>query len=299
MKRRQFLKKGTAGVAGVATASAFAAPAIAQKRVEMVIVSTWPRDFPGLGTGAQRLAKRIDDMSDGRIKVQYYAAKERVGAFASFDEVASGNAQAYHAADYYWKGKHPGWAYFTAVPFGLTYTEMNAWIRFGGGQQLWDELEELLVTADVGLATTEKLIEAVRDRVREENVISPEDAVEVLKREMVGLLSSNGSTSRLEVDTLPLVLLVAGVNGVGKTTSIAKLARSFKDDDKRVILGAADTFRAAAIDQLQAWGQRIDIDVMSVKKSDQQNAGQGRRNAAGSQNKCKFVTDASLAGVLA
>lgn len=130
-------------------------------------------------------------------------------------------------------------------------------------QQLWDELEELLLTADVGLATTETLIEAVRDRVREENVTSPEDAVEVLKREMVGLLSSNGSTSRLEVDTLPLVLLVAGVNGVGKTTSIAKLARSFKDDDKRVILGAADTFRAAAIDQLQAWGQRIDIDVIA------------------------------------
>ncbi len=140
MKRRQFLKKGAVGVAGAATATAFAAPALAQKRIEMVIVSTWPRDFPGLGTGIQRLAKRIDDMSDGRIKVQYFAAKERVGAFDSFDEVASGNAQAYHAADYYWKGKHLGWAYFTAVPFGLTYTEINAWIRFGGGQELWDEL---------------------------------------------------------------------------------------------------------------------------------------------------------------
>ena len=64
------------------------------------------------------------------------------GAFDSFDEVASGNAQAYHAADYYWKGKHPAWGYFTAVPFGLIYTEMNAWIRFGGGQQLWDELAD-------------------------------------------------------------------------------------------------------------------------------------------------------------
>ena len=76
-------------------------------------------------------------MTDGKIQVEYFAAKERVGAFDSFDEVASGNAQAYHAADYYWKGKHPGWAYFTAVPFGLSYTEMNAWIRFGGGQELW------------------------------------------------------------------------------------------------------------------------------------------------------------------
>ncbi len=139
MDRRKFIK--TAGIAtGAAAVSTLAAPAIAQKRIEMVIVTTWPRDFPGLGTGAQRLAKRIDDMSEGRIKVQYFAAKERVGPFDSFDHVASGKAQAYHAADYYWKGKHLGWAYFTSVPFGLTYTEMNAWIRFGGGQELWDEL---------------------------------------------------------------------------------------------------------------------------------------------------------------
>ena len=140
--RRSFIKGAALAGAGatVAAASSFPAPAVAQKRVEMIVVATWPRDFPGLGTGAQRFAKRIEQMSEGRIKVQYFAAKERVGAFDSFDHVASGKAQAYHAADYYWKGKHPGWAYFTAVPFGLTYTEMNAWIRFGGGQQLWDEL---------------------------------------------------------------------------------------------------------------------------------------------------------------
>ena len=65
---------------------------------------------------------------------------ERVGAFDSFDEVASGNAQVYHAADYYWKGKHPGWAYFTAVPFGLALAEMQAWLYWMGGQELWDEL---------------------------------------------------------------------------------------------------------------------------------------------------------------
>ncbi len=139
MKRRKFLKAGAAGVGGVAAAT-IAAPAIAQKRIEVAMVATWSRDFPGLGTGAQRFAKRVTDMSDGRIKVTYFAGGERVKAFDSFDEVASGNAQMYHAADYYWKGKHPGWAYFTAVPFGLTYTEINAWIRFGGGQELWDEL---------------------------------------------------------------------------------------------------------------------------------------------------------------
>ena len=139
MDRRSFIKK--AGVAtSAAAATTLAAPAIAQDRVEIAMVTTWPRDFPGLGTGAQRLAANLSEMTDGRIQVQYFAAGERVGAFDSFDEVASGNAQMYHAADYYWKGKHPAWAYFTAVPFGLTYDEINAWIHFGGGQELWDEV---------------------------------------------------------------------------------------------------------------------------------------------------------------
>ena len=146
MQRREILKKGLVGLGGVAAASTIAAPAIAKERVEIAMVATWGRDFPGLGTGAQRFAQRLSDMSDGRIQVTYYAAGERVKAFDSFDEVASGNAQMYHGAEYYWKGKHPGWAYFTAVPFGLTCLEMNAWIRFGGGQELWDELG-----ADYGL----------------------------------------------------------------------------------------------------------------------------------------------------
>ena len=116
------------------------AAAVVKDRVKIAMVTTWPRDFPGLGTGAQRLAQRLSDMSDGRIQVEYFAGGERVKPFDSFDEVASGNAQAYHAADYYWKGKHPGWAYFPSVPFGLTYTEINAWIRWAGDQELWDEL---------------------------------------------------------------------------------------------------------------------------------------------------------------
>ena len=139
MKRRDLLK-GAAGAAGGVAAATLAAPAIAQERIEINMVATWGRDFPGLGTGAQRFASRLEAMTDGRMKVNYYAAGERVKAFDSFDEVASGNAQMYHGAEYYWKGKHPGFAYFTSVPFGLTYTEMNAWIRFGGGQELWDKL---------------------------------------------------------------------------------------------------------------------------------------------------------------
>jgi TRAP-type mannitol/chloroaromatic compound transport system substrate-binding protein len=142
MKRRDLLKNSATGaVAGVASAGAIlSAPAVARERIEINMVSTWPKDFPGLGTGAQRFAKRLSGISDGRIQVNYFSAGERVGAFDSFDEVASGNAQMYHGAEYYWKGKHPGFAYFTTVPFGLTYTEINAWIRFGGGQELWDKL---------------------------------------------------------------------------------------------------------------------------------------------------------------
>lgn len=138
MNRRDVLKGAAFGA--VAAAGTVAAPAIAKERIEVNMVSTWPRDFPGLGTGAQRFAERVTAMSDGRIQITYYAAGERVKPFDSFDEVASGNAQMYHGAEYYWKGKHPGFAYFAAVPFGLTATEMNAWIRFGGGQELWDKL---------------------------------------------------------------------------------------------------------------------------------------------------------------
>jgi len=154
MDRRSFVTGavigGAAGIAGTAAymgsqppkviEKEVAAPAIVADRVEIAMVATWGRDFPGLGTGAQRFADSLSTLSEGRIQVDYFAAGERVGAFDSFDEVASGNAQAYHAADYYWKGKHPAWAYFTAVPFGFTYSEMNAWIRFGGGQELWDEV---------------------------------------------------------------------------------------------------------------------------------------------------------------
>ena len=139
MERRKFLTGAAIAGAGVAAAP-FAAPALAQERKEMTVVSTWPRDFPGLGISAQRVAARITELSEGRITVNYFAAGERVGAFDSFDEVASGNAQAYIGADYYWKGKHPGLAYFTSVPMGMTTTEWNAWIKFKDGQALWDEV---------------------------------------------------------------------------------------------------------------------------------------------------------------
>jgi TRAP-type mannitol/chloroaromatic compound transport system substrate-binding protein len=136
MDRRSFITSAGVGAAG----AALAAPAIAQGGKTMTIVSTWPRDFPGLGISAQRLAARITELSQGAITTEYFAAGERVGAFDVFDEVASGNSQAYIAADYYWVGKHPGFAYFTSVPFGMTSPEWNAWIKFKGGQALWDKI---------------------------------------------------------------------------------------------------------------------------------------------------------------
>jgi TRAP-type mannitol/chloroaromatic compound transport system substrate-binding protein len=138
MERRKFLK----GAAIAGTGAALAAPSIvnAQGAKTITIVSTWPRDFPGLGLSAQRLAERIPVVSGGALRTEYFAAGERVGAFDVFDEVASGNSQAYIGAEYYWGGKHPGFNYFTSVPFGMTTPEWNAWIKFKDGQALWDEL---------------------------------------------------------------------------------------------------------------------------------------------------------------
>ena len=136
IERRQFVSAVAAGAAGYTLST----PAIAQSRVHMNIVSSWPRDFPGFGTSAQRHAARITELSEGRIVTTYYAAGERVGPFDVFDEVASGNSQAYNSADYYWKGKHPAFVYFTSVPFGMTNLEWNAWVGVKGGQDLWDEV---------------------------------------------------------------------------------------------------------------------------------------------------------------
>ena len=130
-------------------------------------------------------------------------------------------------------------------------------------QDLWDELEELLISADVGVATTERLIDRLRERVREERITQPNDALTVLKQEMVDIIHRDGARNGLEVENPPLIVLMAGVNGSGKTTSVAKLAQWYKDEGKSVVLGAADTFRAAAIEQLQVWGDRLDVDVIA------------------------------------
>ncbi|MCT8971607.1 TRAP transporter substrate-binding protein [Microbaculum marinisediminis] len=142
MDRRSFLKKAGIGSAAAASAAAasFPTPAISQGTMELKMVTTWPKNFPGLGTGAQRAADRITALTDGRITVKVFAAGELVPPFESFDAVSQGTADMYHAADYYWLGKHTAYAFFCAVPLGMTYAEQSAWIAYGGGQELWDEL---------------------------------------------------------------------------------------------------------------------------------------------------------------
>ena len=104
------------------------------------MVTTWPKNFPGLGTGAQRLADRITSGTEGRIEVKLFAAGELVPPFESFDAVSQGTADMYHAAEYYWQGKSKAFNFFATVPFGLTASEVDAWIYHAGGQELWDEL---------------------------------------------------------------------------------------------------------------------------------------------------------------
>ena len=129
--------------------------------------------------------------------------------------------------------------------------------------ELWDELEELLISADVGVNTTGKLIERLKQRVKIEKIKETSVVRTALKEEMVSMLMVGGGELLPPTDGKIGVVLVVGVNGVGKTTSIAKLAYSVKEQGKRVLLVAGDTFRAAAIDQLKVWGERIKVPVIA------------------------------------
>lgn len=137
MDRRSFLRTSALGGTAAAAAS-LAAPAIAQGNITWRMVTTWPRNFPGLGTGAQRVADRITAASDGALTIQVFAAGEMVPALQSLDAVIDGSAEMSHGAAYYWQNKSVGLSFFTGVPFGMTSRELAAWVRYLGGQELWD-----------------------------------------------------------------------------------------------------------------------------------------------------------------
>ncbi|MBK6266871.1 signal recognition particle-docking protein FtsY [Marivirga sp. S37H4] len=134
-------------------------------------------------------------------------------------------------------------------------------------EDVLDELEEVLISSDLGVGTTVKIIDRIEQRVARDKYLGAQELDKILKEEIAGLLSEN-NTEDLKDFTIPegkkpYILLVVGVNGVGKTTTIGKLAAQFKNKGKKVILGAADTFRAAAVEQLNMWGERIGVEVVS------------------------------------
>ncbi len=130
-----------------------------------------------------------------------------------------------------------------------------------------DELEEILVTSDVGVETTLKIIERIEQRVARDKYLGTSELNTLLKEEIASLLQENNTGDNfsfaLPLDHKPYVILVVGVNGVGKTTTIGKLAYQFKNSGKSVLLGAADTFRAAAVDQLVIWANRVDVPIVN------------------------------------
>jgi fused signal recognition particle receptor len=130
-----------------------------------------------------------------------------------------------------------------------------------------DELEEILVTSDVGVQTTLRIIERIQDRVLRDKYLGTSELNRILKEEIAALLQENNSGDGegfdLAVAAKPYVIMVVGVNGVGKTTTIGKLAYNFKQAGKTVLLGAADTFRAAAVDQIKIWAERADVPIIS------------------------------------
>ena len=142
MDRRKFLKTSAMG-GSAAAAGALAAPAYAQGNRTLTMVTTWGRGLAGVHDSAQRVADSITVMSDGQLTVDLKAAGELVGAFEVFDAVTAGQADMYPGADYYFVGQHPGYAFFTAVPFGMTAQEIANWYYQDGGMELHDELGQI------------------------------------------------------------------------------------------------------------------------------------------------------------
>jgi TRAP-type mannitol/chloroaromatic compound transport system substrate-binding protein len=145
MKRRDFFS-GLGGAAALAACSEepqeLSGRDQSQERFVWKLVTTWPPNFPGLGTGVNTLARYINEMSAGRIRIQVYAAGELIPAFEVFDAVSRGTAEMGHGAAYYWRGQVEAAQFFATIPFGLTAHEMNGWLYYGGGLQLWREIYE-------------------------------------------------------------------------------------------------------------------------------------------------------------
>ena len=131
-------------------------------------------------------------------------------------------------------------------------------------EELLEELEEILIMSDIGLDTSVKIIANLRDRIKKENIKEAEHVKQVLREEIQNILDIDGQ--ELNLETKPSIILIVGVNGVGKTTSIGKIANRLKKDGKKIVIAAADTFRAAAVEQLDIWAKRAGCEI--VKKEE-------------------------------
>ena len=131
---------------------------------------------------------------------------------------------------------------------------------------MMEDLEDLLISSDIGMETTMTLIDRLKDSIREKQIKDPKLVKGLLADEIKAILEADPSKNRLNVEPSPAIILVVGVNGVGKTTTIGKLAYRFKSEGKSVLIAAADTFRAAAIEQIETWGERSDTPVISHKE---------------------------------
>ena len=140
MERRQFIKNLGAGAVAGAGLAVTSPVAHAKAEYRWKMVTSWPKNYPGLGTGANFLAKLIGEMSGGRISIKVYGAGELVPAMQVFDVVSQGTVEMGHSGPFYWKGKHPATQFFSTVPFGMTCREMLGWLYHGGGLDLWTEL---------------------------------------------------------------------------------------------------------------------------------------------------------------
>lgn len=131
-------------------------------------------------------------------------------------------------------------------------------------EEVLDDLEDILIASDVGASTTIKIIERIEDRVARDKYVNTSELDSILREEITALLLENPHANTGNIDTTkkPYVIMVVGVNGVGKTTTIGKLAHQFKSEGKKVVLGAADTFRAAAVDQLTIWSERVGVSIV-------------------------------------
>ena len=137
MKRRDFIKSAGAGALATGAMVMGSQAYAAKPEFKWKMVTTWPKNFPVLGTNANYLAKTIEEMTGGRIRVKVYGSNELVPAFEAFDAVSRGTAQMGHGAAYYWKGKNEATQFFSAIPFGMTAQEVNGWLYYGGGLELW------------------------------------------------------------------------------------------------------------------------------------------------------------------